>query len=1066
MNKNRLPRAIPIFLTAAILSCIVLGAVVSFGGTALAATMPVVTNLENKYDMKGLAKPGGIAIDQARERIYVTDTIDQRINIFNFKGRKVGEFRTLNVPSAIAVGPEGRLYVVGYSNGRYTVYVLDSATGVNYGSLNTVSGLQGPNSLAVDSKGNIYVVDENSSIKVFEPTGTLKTTAGPYVFYKDNETLKDSSDGKTNTYVRTRHSLISPVGIAIDENQSELYVQFRELVEREDSAVVSSCSSYLDSSTGKYLTPVGDYYKIAVIGLDGVLNQTKSMLLRDYLMDAASCISTYSSGASISPRGLTTDNMGRLYAADGSWGVRAFDSSDGSSLDKVRFGIIGVNSSNNKINAVFDYSIVTETIDGVQYRVITVDLAKYGYPTMADGNYAVNFRTPVKSDGTELDPTQIIVTNKGASSFTIKVPVSWIPVTIPWSHGYLLSAAPAHGLAFDAANKRLLTTVPDMGLVKLFGIDGGSNPGNNAPKAPQPLSPADKAVISTDTPTLEIAASYDADGDPLIYSYDLTSSAGALTGSASGTTYRLTSPLKENTLYSWRSRSNDGEGDSEWSSSYQFCVNVKNDPPSAPVILSPKEGAFASPFNTDLAWEPSTDPDCGIDKIAYTVEVSAGQDFAAVLAFAREVSGSSIRVGGLSGIEPLKSGSAYYWRVKAVDNNGGESAYSAGSFTYKTTVVKFESDQPNTKVYIDGNYGYFGRYLGGAPKEVEGISPGSHFVAFVKAGYEPVYKIVNVADPLVNDSALTVTAKGEEWGKASRVNLTASAAELFKTSGNSAPFVVDYNNDGLKDIIAGDADGNVYLYLSEEQLQEDGSKKVVLVAKGAVQNINVGSRAVPFVVDYDNDGKKDLLVGSGDGHIYLYLNTRDDAAPEFTSAGTIKATGSDITISNSAPNVVDYNNDGKKDLVVGGAGGTLRLYVNVGTDASPEFDASVTIKADNADLSAGLNSNSKVFFTDWNSDGKKDMVVGGNTLNLFFNVGTDDAPVFVGIQGLQQWIKEKKRERGNREFIHYLGYNEDIGDLTGGSGEASPFVVNWGGSSARDLVVGNGAGSVLPYITE
>ncbi len=46
----------------------------------------------------------------------------------------------------------------------------------------------------------------------------------------------------------------------------------------------------------------------------------------------------------------------------------------------------------------------------------------------------------------------------------------------------------------------------------------------------------------------------------------------------------------------------------------------------------------------------------------------------------------------------------------------------------------------------------------------------------------------------------------------------------------------------------------------------------------------------------------------------------------------------DVAIGHLVPDVVDWNNDGKKDLVVGQfKEGSIRLYLNKGTDAKPVF---------------------------------------------------------------------------------------------------------------------------------
>lgn len=623
-------------------------------------------------------------------------------------------------------------------------------------------------------------------------------------------------------------------------------------------------------------------------------------------------------------------------------------------------------------------------------------------------------------------------------------------------------------LSFDAKNGRVLGTTGNMLLA--YGIDGGSNPVNTPPDAPALLSPSNKTYAGSRTPLLKVSSAADREGDPLTYGYEIKDISGnpiagffgVPQGSDGETAMQVNYLLEDNTRYTWRAQAFDANASGDWSAEAEFCVNERNDSPTTPVVVAPKGSDIVSPFSSVLTWLASIDPDCYDFISYYSVEVSSDPAFSSVQSFT--VGGASIKLADVA--KGFTAGGSYYWRVKAVDNNGGESAYSSGSFVYKTTLVRFESELSGAKVYIDGNYGYLGRPLGTVPtEEVQDIIPGSHFVAFTKAGYDPYYAIVDVKEPLVEDGVLVVSATSDKWIKASKIRPSASGSELFKTSGNSTPFVVDYNNDGLKDVIAGDADGNIYLYLSEEQTLEDGSKKVVLVAKGALQNINVGSRAVPFAVDYNNDGKKDLLVGSGDGYIYLYLNEAEDSAPAFILSGRIKdVDGQDIKVdSNSAPTIIDYDNDGRKELVVGSSDGTLRLYANKGFDEAPKFDAVYsTINADGSVLTA--TSSSSVFFTDWNNDGKKDIIVGGSSLHLYLNVGSDDAPNFLSLTHLQAWIKDKKRERGNREFIPYLGYNADIDYVNGV--DLIPFVVDWSGTSARDLVVGGENGSMTEYQAE
>jgi hypothetical protein len=76
----------------------------------------------------------------------------------------------------------------------------------------------------------------------------------------------------------------------------------------------------------------------------------------------------------------------------------------------------------------------------------------------------------------------------------------------------------------------------------------------------------------------------------------------------------------------------------------------------------------------------------------------------------------------------------------------------------------------------------------------------------------------------------------------------------------------------------------------------------------------------------------------------------DETASEFKFAEGTKVMAGDEPINGEVghlvPCVVDWNNDGKKDLVVGQFGsGAIRLYLNGGTDAAPVFGESTMLEA-------------------------------------------------------------------------------------------------------------------------
>lgn len=210
-----------------------------------------------------------------------------------------------------------------------------------------------------------------------------------------------------------------------------------------------------------------------------------------------------------------------------------------------------------------------------------------------------------------------------------------------------------------------------------------------------------------------------------------------------------------------------------------------------------------------------------------------------------------------------------------------------------------------------------------------------------------------------------------------------NGSDLVRTGSGcmgSFPRVVYWDGDDCKDLLIGRSDGKVEIFINigiDSDPNFDGGTLLQVGQPGLKTNITVGGRATPCVVDWNNDGKKDLVVGAIDGKIHIYINEGTDTLPDFRVKTFAQAEGSDLDIgSRSSPVVMDLDRDGKKDILTGNTGGELLFYSNKGTDGDPNFSGYELVKSDGVAIHLPNSPRSRPFVCDWTGDGYPDVLIG------------------------------------------------------------------------------------------
>ena len=308
------------------------------------------------------------------------------------------------------------------------------------------------------------------------------------------------------------------------------------------------------------------------------------------------------------------------------------------------------------------------------------------------------------------------------------------------------------------------------------------NTGNIAPTAPVILSPAIGGQSNAPSTALTIQNSTDADNDLITYVFELDTqssfdtankrSSGQIIQSAGSSTAWSIASLVENQRYWWRVKAQDGRSESSWVVG-DFLMNAVNDPPPAPTVNNPGNGAWSSTQQPSLIANPVVDPEG--EAVQYQFQVFRDANLTQLV-----TEGISQNTGWIVP-QPLADKTTHWWRVRAIDAQNAASVWSSATVLYistapyqaptirvtapntttaprevntpqgkrKQVTLRWEGNDPNIEptialYYSSANSGFAGNLIVDGLRQAAGVQTGSYVwdVTDLPTGVYYVYGVI------------------------------------------------------------------------------------------------------------------------------------------------------------------------------------------------------------------------------------------------------------------------------------------------------------------------------------
>ncbi|MBH83219.1 MAG: hypothetical protein CMP70_00910 [Flavobacteriales bacterium] len=229
-----------------------------------------------------------------------------------------------------------------------------------------------------------------------------------------------------------------------------------------------------------------------------------------------------------------------------------------------------------------------------------------------------------------------------------------------------------------------------------------------------------------------------------------------------------------------------------------------------------------------------------------------------------------------------------------------------------------------------------------------------------------------------------------------------------------AAFYLDVNNDDIRDLIVSpnteNNSENFESIMMFVNAGEDNSPLFQYTQNDFLQNntLDFGSGAYPAIIDYNNDGLKDLIIGNyayfnnsnPSSQIALLINIGSETEPnfevvdrDFGGLGTIPLdTILNQSVKGIFPTVADLDNDGDIDLIIGDSNGKLHFFKNIA-----ESDHEIEFELQNVNFfNIDIGQHATPFLFDMNGDNLFDLIIGqlDGTISYIENSGSTYEPIF------------------------------------------------------------------------